>query len=80
MKDRCVVVHAAWDAEARVYVATSDDVPGLVTEADTVEALFEKLRVLIPELMEENALSFDHDPELPVCVMSERLENIRINN
>ena len=49
-------VHADWDSEARVWVATSDDVPGLATEASTVEVLAEKLRTMIPELLEANQL------------------------
>ena len=48
-------VAAEWDDEARVWVATSDDVPGLVTEADTKEHLVEKLRELVPELLSLNA-------------------------
>ena len=32
-------VHAEWDPEASVWVATSDDVPGLCAEAPTVEEL-----------------------------------------
>lgn len=47
-------VHALWDEEARVWVASSDDVPGLATEADTTEALVQKLKTLIPELLELN--------------------------
>ena len=43
-------VHADWDPEAGVWVATSDDVPGLATEAATLEALTEKLRTLVPRL------------------------------
>jgi len=44
-------VSAFWDEEAKVWVATSDDVPGLATEAETVELLLGKLRVMIPELL-----------------------------
>lgn len=51
---RALVVRAEWDEEARVWVATSDDVPGLVTEADTTEALIAKLQVMAPELLELN--------------------------
>jgi predicted RNase H-like HicB family nuclease len=47
-------VQADWDPEAGVWVATSEDVPGLATEADTIEALTEKLRVVVPELLEAN--------------------------
>ena len=44
-------VHAVWDDEARVWVASSEDVPGLATEAETAEDLVEKLKTLIPELL-----------------------------
>jgi predicted RNase H-like HicB family nuclease len=47
-------VHAVWDEEARVWVASSEDVPGLATESDTAEALVEKLKMLIPELLALN--------------------------
>lgn len=49
-----VHVTAFWDAEASVWVAESEDVPGLITEAETMEALVKKLEVLIPELLDEN--------------------------
>src|ERR1700729_1483884 len=48
------VVKALWDAEAGVWVATSDNIPGLVTESKTFEALLKKLRTLVPELLELN--------------------------
>src|SRR5437016_1155205 len=54
-KMREYVIYANWDDEAQVWVAESQDVPGLVTEAPTEEALLEKLRVMIPELLELNA-------------------------
>jgi predicted RNase H-like HicB family nuclease len=50
MKD--YTVEATWDDEARVWVATSVGTPGLATEAETVEALTTKLKVIIPELLE----------------------------
>ena len=37
-------VKSFWDEEARVWVAESDDVPGLATEAETIELLIEKLK------------------------------------
>ena len=42
------------DDEAKVWVATSDDVPGLATEAETMKELSKKLEVMIPELFTEN--------------------------
>ncbi len=53
-------VRAEWDDEASVWVATSDDVPGLATEADTLEALSAKLQTLVPELLDANG---QHDSD-----------------
>jgi predicted RNase H-like HicB family nuclease len=50
-------VKAFWDAEAAVWVATSETILGLVTEAATIEELAQKLRNMIPELLELNQLS-----------------------
>lgn len=50
MKD--YTVEAFWDSESCVWVATSHDIPGLATEAETVEALSSKLKIMIPELMQ----------------------------
>ena len=47
-------VHAQWDEEVKVWVASSEDVPGLATESDTTESLIQKLKTLIPELLEAN--------------------------
>jgi predicted RNase H-like HicB family nuclease len=47
-------VEAFWDSDVEVWVATSDDVPGLITEASTIEVLTQKLREIIPELIMYN--------------------------
>jgi predicted RNase H-like HicB family nuclease len=49
-----ITIKAVWDSEAKVWVAESEDVPGLITEAESSDALLEKLRVLVPELLELN--------------------------
>ena len=65
-------VRAEWDGEAHVWVATSDDVPGLVTEEATMEGLIEKLKVVIPELLEANGVKVNQ--EVPFEVMTRRFE------
>ncbi len=47
-------VHAQWDEAALVWVASSDDVPGLVTKASATEDLIAKLKTMIPELLALN--------------------------
>jgi predicted RNase H-like HicB family nuclease len=54
MRGKVYKVTAVWDDEASVWVATSEDVPGLVAEAPTQEAMIEELKVLIPELLRLN--------------------------
>ncbi|MBD2725189.1 DUF1902 domain-containing protein [Nostoc sp. FACHB-892] len=49
-------VEVFWDSDAEVWVATSDNVPGLVTEASTIEVLTQKLREIIPELIVINKI------------------------
>jgi predicted RNase H-like HicB family nuclease len=72
MKTKPFFIRAEWDEEAKVWVATSDDVPGLVTEEDTLEALIEKLKIIIPELLEANGLPIGR--EVPFEVMTRRFE------
>lgn len=55
------VVLADWDAEAGVWVATSEDVPGLATESATLEALSAKLQYLVPELLQANGGVIDEN-------------------
>ena len=43
-------VKAEWDDQAGVWVASSDDVPGLATGADTFEALIDNLKVVISRI------------------------------
>jgi len=65
-------IRAEWDEEANVWVATSDDVPGLVTEEATMEGLIEKLRIIVPELLEVNGLKTGE--EVPFELMTRRFE------
>jgi predicted RNase H-like HicB family nuclease len=52
-----IVVHADWDPEAEVWVATTQDLRGLVTEADSIEALRAKLPGMILDLLDESGSS-----------------------
>lgn len=44
-------IEVIFDSEVNVWVAVGEDLPGLVTEADTLELLVEKLRVMMEELL-----------------------------
>ena len=50
---KVIVVSAEWDDEAKVWVAESANLEGLVTEADTLEALRARLALVVPDLLQE---------------------------
>lgn len=47
-------VNFTWDDEADVWIAQSDDIPGLVLESGSLDALIERVRFAAPELIELN--------------------------
>ena len=46
-----------WDLEAEVWIATSDDVPGLVLEDESFDALLKETQLAVPTL-----LALDNSP------------------
>ncbi|HXU30756.1 MAG TPA: DUF1902 domain-containing protein [Thermoanaerobaculia bacterium] len=73
------LIEAIWDPEATVWVATSEDVPGLATESASLEALAHKLRTLVPELLEANdVLPRDDSTEISFEIVGHREELIRL--
>jgi predicted RNase H-like HicB family nuclease len=66
-------VTALWDDEAKVWVGTSDDVPGLCVEAGTLEELMQTASELIPELLILNGvLPQGNNGPVPFRVTAER--------
>jgi hypothetical protein len=49
---RNITIQARWDGEASVWLATSEDVPGLVVEADTWPGMINEVQLVLPELLE----------------------------
>jgi predicted RNase H-like HicB family nuclease len=71
-----LVVNVHWDPDAKVWWAESDDVPGLVSEAETFERIVENVIALIPDLLELNGAA--SKGEIPVCFMADRVEKLRL--
>ena len=57
-------IHAVWDAEAKVWTAYSDDIPGLVTEAATWDGLIARASEAAKELLVLNSVPHDSEIEL----------------
>lgn len=65
-------VKFTWDPEARVWIAESDDVPGLVLESGSFDALVERVRFAARELLELNQLL----PPATLTFLSRRQEKV----
>ena len=62
-----------WDDEAAVWIATSEDVPGLVLESGSFDALVERVRFAVPELLELNNIKA---PQYNLSFLAERHESV----
>ena len=68
-----LLIKLTWDSEAQVWIATSDDVPGLVLESGSFDALVERIRFTVPELL---TLNGSLSASLQLRMVSERCERI----
>jgi hypothetical protein len=75
MKHSTIIVRADWDDDAKVWVATSDDI-GLATEAETLEALRPKVIGMVIELLALEDEEYSDLPEIPVQIMAQQLARV----
>lgn len=54
------IVNLIWDNEANVWIATSEDIPGLVLESGSFDALVERVRFAVPDLLAANGMDSSH--------------------
>jgi len=66
-------IKAIWDPEASVWIATSDDLPGLILESGSLDALIERVRFAVPDLLK---IDGDNQKPLSMCLISERHETV----
>ena len=64
-----------WDDEAAVWVATSEDVPGLVLESGSFDALLERVRYAVPELIDLNGKKTE---SLKLTYITEREDRVAV--
>lgn len=68
-----LLIKLTWDNEACVWIAESDDVPGLVLESGSFDALIERVRFAVPELL---ALNRTTAAPIQLHMVSERRERL----
>ncbi|MDR2701263.1 MAG: DUF1902 domain-containing protein [Spirochaetaceae bacterium] len=65
-------VSLTWDDEAYVWLASSADVPGLALESGSLDALMERVKVTIPDLLDLK------NTDLTIGFRAERLSQVHI--
>jgi len=70
-------VNFIWDEEAAVWVATSDDVQGLVLEHGSLDVLMERVKLAAPELIELN--NEDYPKQFDLLYSTQRLERVALH-
>jgi hypothetical protein len=65
-------VSLTWDDEAYVWLASSEDVPGLALESGSLDALMERVKVTIPDLLDLK------DTELTIDFKAERVSRVHV--
>ncbi len=75
MKTASIFVQAFWDDDAKVWVATSNDIEGLSVEGATHEELSDKVVAAVADLIELNGIDTDL-PEIPVHIMTDDVRRV----
>ena len=66
-------VNISWDSEASVWIATSDDIPGLVLESESFDKLLDETRSAASELL---AINRPESVVSNILFLSERRESM----
>jgi predicted RNase H-like HicB family nuclease len=81
MTHQLIVVKAARDEEAGVWFVESSDLPGLNAEADTLEALLDKLPAVVEDLLEEAGIDGNRDGhDVPIELIAHASTRTRVRD
>ena len=71
-----VRIKLLWDNDAAVWIATSEDLPSLTLEAGSCDALIERVKYTLPELLELSDIKADY---CDLNFISERRDRVLIS-
>ncbi|MCC8189066.1 MAG: DUF1902 domain-containing protein [Planctomycetes bacterium] len=69
------IVQLLWDPEANVWTATSESIAGLVLESGSLDALIERVRFAVPELLLLNGIT---EKSFELAFQLERIEQVSL--
>lgn len=64
------IITVQWEPDAKVWIATSEDIPGLVAETDTFEEMVYLLPDLAADLMSENGWPRPGNEPVPLEILA----------
>jgi predicted RNase H-like HicB family nuclease len=70
MKEYTVLL--TWDDEAYVWLASSENVPGLALEAGSLDVLMERVKYAVPDLLDLK------DADIKINFKAERLAEVHV--
>ena len=65
-------VSLTWDDEAYVWLASSNDIPGLALESGSLDALMERVKFAVPDLLDLK------DIDVTINFHAERLAQVHV--
>ena len=72
-----ISVCSVFDHEAGVWTVTSDDVPGLVLEDESIDRILDRLPGAIEDMLEARGVSWDQSFNLQAHISCSRLDGRR---
>jgi predicted RNase H-like HicB family nuclease len=75
-----ISVIASWNAEHKVWTATSEDVAGLHVQADTYEELLDIVPDLVGELLTINGGRLAEQNEIPLEILAHYQSTVHIGH
>jgi predicted RNase H-like HicB family nuclease len=70
---RHAIIRAGWDEDAKVWFIADSDIPGLVTESETLEGLSQRIRDILPDLLEGVT---DRPDEIEIDLIAHRHDRV----
>ena len=66
------LIDLIWDSEAAVWIASSDEISGLILESGSLDALIERVKFAVTELLDLNHII--HSDPIRLCFRLEHHE------
>ncbi len=74
-----ITVNVEWHEDAKIWVATSDDIWGLAAQAADLESLRAKVLPMIADLVELNKVDLE-GPDVPINIVAKSTATLHLKS